>query len=237
MYLFLLCLFSLLIPTISLSQETTITPTKTPNKEVLEMVQQKVKDMLQQNNNSSIDVNTPRSFVGTINQIDSNQTTIIYKNESKIINLNDETVFIDIKRNKTKIENIKEGQDILAMGYFNQYGIFEAKRVVVTDLKTIENRNEIILGKIVDISQSSPIFVLIPNKDKDTQYQIKTDNKTEVLDRENNKLKLDKLKAGQRIVVIIQPDAKIEKTFYVSKIIIIETEETDQIESTPTNNN
>jgi hypothetical protein len=236
MYLLLICLFSLLLPTISLSQEATIVPTKTPNKEVLEMVQQKVKDMLQQNNSSSVDTNTPKSFIGTVSQIDPTQITINYKNEPRVITLNDETVFIDLKRNKTKIDSIKEGQDILAMGYFDQYGNFEAKRVVITDLKTIENKNEIILGKIVDISQSSPIFVLIPNKDKNIQYQIKTDTKTEILDKDNNKLNLDKLKAGQKIIVIIQPDAKIAKTFYVSKIITMDSI-TAQAETTPTANN
>ncbi|MFA6369031.1 MAG: DUF5666 domain-containing protein, partial [Candidatus Shapirobacteria bacterium] len=177
----------------------------------------------------------PKSFVGTITQIDPTQVTINYRNESRVITLTDETVFIDLKRNKTKIDNIKEGQDILAMGYFNQYGNFEAKRVVVTDLKTIENKNEIILGKIVDISQSSPIFVLIPTKDKDIQYQIKTDSKTEILDKDNNKLSLDKLKSGQKIIVIIQPDAKIAKTFYVSKIITMDSP-TAQVPETPANN-
>ena len=48
-----------------------------------------------------------------------------------------------------------------------------------------ENKNEIILGKIVDISKESPVFVLIPIKNKDIQYQIKTDAKTEIIDQEN----------------------------------------------------
>ena len=232
MYLFFFLLSSLFFPTPSLSQEATAVPTKAPNKEVLEMVQQKVKDMLQSNTTTSTE---PKSIIGTITQIDSSQIVITYKNNSKNITITEDTVFIDAKRNKTKIDNIKAGQDILAMGYLNQYGNFEAKRVVVTDLKTIENKNEIILGKIVDISQSSPIFVLIPTKNKEIQYQIKTDGKTEILDKDNNKLTLDKLKSGQKIVVVIQPDAKIAKTFYVSKIITMEST-TAQVLETSINN-
>jgi len=188
--------------------------------------------MLQSTTSTSTE---PKSIIGTITQIDSSQITVNYKNESKTITLTEDTVFIDAKRNKTKVENIKAGQDVLAMGYLNQYGNFEAKRVVVTDLKTIENKNEIVLGKIVDISQSSPVFVLIPIKNKETQYQIKTDSKTEILDKDNNKLTLDKLKSGQKIVVVIQPDAKIAKTFYVSKIITMDSV-TAQVPETPTNN-
>lgn len=218
MYLFLILLFSLIFPTISFSQEVTVAPTKTPSKEVLEIVQQKVKDMLQTDDQNSTS-SGPKSLIGTITQIDDNQIIISYKNETKTIIISTDTVFIDTKKNKTKIGNIKVGQDILSMGYFDQFNNLEAKRIVITDLKTIENKNEIVLGKIVDISQSSPIFVLIPIKNKETQYQIKTDTKTEVFDQDNNKLTIDKLKSGQKIVVVIQPDTKIAKTFYVSKII------------------
>ena len=218
MHLFLILLFSLIFPTISFSQEVTVAPTKTPSKEVLEIVQQKVKDMLQTDDQNSTS-NGPKSLIGTITQIDDNQIIISYKNETKTIIISTDTVFIDTKKNKTKIGNIKIGQDILIMGYFDQFNNLEAKRIVITDLKTIENKNEIVLGKIVDISQSSPIFVLIPIKNKETQYQIKTDAKTEVFDQDNNKLTIDKLKSGQKIVVVIQPDTKIAKTFYVSKII------------------
>lgn len=236
MYLFLLLLISLFSPTYSFSQEATVVPTKAPNKEVLEMVQQKVKDMLQQTTNQTSATSTgPKSIIGTISQIETSQIIVSYKNESKNITLTEETVFIDIKRNKTKVENIKAGQDILAMGYLNQYGNFEAKRIVVIDLKIIENKNEIILGKIVDISQSSPVFILIPIKNKDTQYQIKTDSKTEIFDKDNNKLTINKLKSGQKIVVIIQPDPKIAKTFYVSKIITLDTA-TAQVPETSINN-
>lgn len=218
-----------------MAQEATAAPTKTPNKEVLEMVQQKVKTMLQQSGVSNSSTNTPKSQTGTITQIDPTQITITYKNNTKIITITDTTVFIDSKKNKTKIDNVKAGQDILAMGYLNQYGNFEAKRVVIIDLKAIENKNEIVLGKIADISQSSSVFVLIPIKNKDTQYQIKSDAKTEVVDKDGNKLTIDKLKSGQKVIVIIQPDAKITKTFYVSKIITLDTP-TAQVPETSINN-
>jgi ribosome maturation factor RimP len=233
MYIFIIFILSLLFPTTSFSQEITATPTKAPNKEVLEMVQQKVKDMLQQNGSETSDTSSPKSFIGTIAQIDNNQITINYKNESKIFTVTEETVVIDAKRNKKNISTLKDGQDILAMGYFNEYNNFEAKRIVITDLEAAENKNEVVLGKIVDISQSSPIFVLIPIKNKDNQYQIKTDSKTEILDKDNNELTISKLKSGQKIVAIIQPDAKMAKTFYVSKIITLDSPDT-QTTPTPT---
>jgi len=223
MFLFLILLFSFISPPQIFSQEATTVTDKT------QVILDKVKQIVI-GKETTIISNGPKSLVGTITQIDNNQITVSYKNEPKTVAVTEETVFIDIKRNKTKIDNLKSGQDILAMGYFDQYDNFEAKRIVVTDLKTVENKNEIILGKIVDISQSSPIFVLIPIKNKDNQYQIKTDPKTEILDKD-----IDKLKSGQKIVVIIQPDPKIAKTFYVSKIITLDSP-TAQTPETSTNN-
>lgn len=215
MYLFLFLFLSLIFPQTSFSQEATTVTDKTQI--ILDKVKQKVSG-----EKKIIDSTIPKSIVGTITKIDDTQITLNYKNETKTINFTTDTVFIDTKKNKTKIENIKVGQSILAMGYLNS-DTFEAKRVVITDLKTIENKNEIVLGKIVDISKSSPVFVLIPIKNKEAQYQIKTDDKTEIIDQSNNKLTMDKLKSGQKIIVIIQPDAKIAKTFYVSKIITLDT--------------
>ena len=236
MYFFLLFLTSFFSPQPIFAKEATATPNKTLTEEVREMVTNKVKEIQQSGKDVLANISTtPKSFIGTITKIDTNQITISYENEPKTITFTTETVFIDVKKNKTKLENIKVGQDILVMGYFDQFNNLQAKRIVITDLKTIENKNEIVLGKIVDISQSSPVFVLIPIKNKETQYQIKTDSKSEIIDKDGNKLTLDKLKSGQKIIVIIQPDAKIAKTFYVSKIITLDTP-TAQIPETPVNN-
>ncbi|MDD4027109.1 MAG: DUF5666 domain-containing protein [Candidatus Shapirobacteria bacterium] len=236
MYLFFLLLSSLIFSQPIFAQEVTPTPNKTLTEEVREMVTNKVKEIQQTSKEIVSNVsNTPKSLIGTITKIDTTKITISYKNESKNITLNTDTVFIDAKKNKTKIENLKVGQDILIMGYFDQFNNLEAKRIVITELKTIENKNEIVLGKIVDISQASPVFVLIPIKNKEAQYQIKTDSKSEIIDKDGNKLTIDKLKSGQKIIVVIQPDAKIAKTFYVSKIITLDTP-TAQIPETPVNN-
>ena len=230
-------ILSLFSPQPLLAQEIAPTPAvdskaKEVREIVTEMAQKKFNEILNKSSSSS---NVPKSIMGTINQLDPTQLTVTYQNETKVITLTDSTVYIDAKRNKTKFESLKSGQDVLALGYFNQYGNFEAKRVVVTDIKTITNNNEIVLGKIADISQSSSIFLLIPIKNKETQYQIKSDSKTEIIDKDNNKLTADKLKTGQKVIVIIQPDIKIAKTFYVSKIITLDTP-TAQAPQSPTIN-
>lgn len=199
-----------------------------------------VKDILKQivkgtsTESEAITDNKPKSFFGSITEINDNQIVISIKNQNKVFHLNDETAFVNSKRQKSKIADFKVGQTILAMGYLQQDQSIDCKRIVATDQKTVENTNQIVTGQIVDVSQSqtSPIFVLIPIQNKNSQYQIKTDAKTEIIDLKNNKLTSAKtIVNGKKIIAIIQPDAKLAQTFYVSKIISLDI---DTISPTPT---
>jgi hypothetical protein len=198
----------------------TASPSADQTKDIVNLVQQKVKEKLNLINTPSAQ---PKSFFGIISQLDQNQILINYQNKSQTITIDDTTAYVDAKKNKSKLTNFKVGQGILAMGYLNTDTSLTGKRIVATDEKTIDNSNQTVIGQIVDISKSSPIFVLIPSKNKDVQYQIKTDSKTTVTDFKNSKLDSKVLASGKKIIVIISPDAKIANTFYASKIISLDS--------------
>lgn len=238
MIIFLLFLFSLLTPPQILAVEPTAEPTKTTNvdeiKKIREAVQKKVQEKLQQIVTPSQSV---KSSIGTITDIKDNQISLEYQNSPQQILVSDETIYIDTKRNKTKLENLKAGQEILALGYVNTENILETKRIVFTDLKTLDNKKQVVIGKIVDIStlySTTPIFTLISINDKNNQYQIKTDQNTQIEDKSGQKI--NKLTSGQKIIVILQPDKKINKTFYASKIIKLDAETTSPSPTKKENN-
>lgn len=185
---------------------------------IRQAVQQKVQEKLKEINNPS---ETKKAIVGTVSQISDNQITITYQNQESLLQLSDDSVIIDSKRNKSKISLIKTGQDILAMGYQTE-AFFDTKRLVFINLKELENKYQTIAGKIVDISQSSSVFVLIPGQNKNQQYQVSTNNKTQIVNTENISLKYEFLKNGNRTVVIVKSDPKNTKTLIASKIIALE---------------
>ena len=227
MYLILSFILSLFIPSQILAKEATVSASnsdKNLTEEVRQMVAKKVKE-IQENDtsNSPTSANTPKAIVGTISKIENGQITINNKNNSKIITTTEDTVFIDTKKNKIKIDDLKSGQVILSMGYYNQYDGFDAKRIIITTSDAVENKNEIVFGKIADISQTSNVLVLIPIKNKNVQYQIKTDSKTKIIDQNDNTIAISKLKSGQKIIAVIQPDAKTAKSFNVSQIITFDS--------------
>lgn len=204
-------------PALAATASATAAPTNTLSKDI-EDIRNKVKEKVQEKlKQITTPTQTTKSSIGKVTETNPSQITINYQNNNQIIKISENTVFIDEKRNKIKADKIKVGQEILCMGDINSDNSINAKRIVLINLKTIENTTQIVVGKIVDISTSSPIFVLIPSKNKDSQFQIKTDTKTEIIDNKNTKIEL---KSGQKVITIIKPDEKIQKTFYATKIIV-----------------
>jgi len=207
--------------------------TVTPSTDKVEDVKDILKQIVKETSTSNPVTETskqPKSFFGTITQADDNQIKITLKDQSnKTLSITQNTTFVNSKKQKGKITDFKSGQTIIAMGYLQEDQSLECRRIVYTESKAIENINQIITGQIVDVSQSqnSPIFVLIPNKNKNSQYQIKTDSKTEIIDTKNNKTTSAKtITTSKKIIAIIQPDTKLVNTFYATKIIDLSTETT-----------
>lgn len=176
----------------------------------------------------------PKSFFGNITQINENIITLTRNGKIQTINTNEDTVFIDLKRNKSLLKNFKVGQEILAMGYLNEDQSLDGKRIVVTELKTVANNNQTITGQIVDISKETSIFTLTPNHNKNNPFQLKTDSKTKITDLNNKTIIITQaIINGKKIIAIIKPDIKLEKTFYASKIIVLDSDEVKSTSLTP----
>ncbi|MCX6726330.1 MAG: hypothetical protein NTY75_00740 [Candidatus Shapirobacteria bacterium] len=196
-------------------------PSPTPKnfdeiQKVRDVVQQKVMEKLQQITQPAL---TQKGIIGKIIQIDSATFTLEFQNNLSVVTFNTDTVFIDQKRNKITVSQLKVGQDILVLGIQQSSSIFLGKRIVVTDLTAIENVPLVVIGKIVDISKTSPVFSLIPTKNKNAQYQVKTDVKSEIINTQSNKIATTDLKSGHKIIVILTPDPKMAKTYYAAKIV------------------
>ena len=218
----LIALFFLIFATPISAQTKTITPSATPTsntseeiQKLREVVSQKVAEKLRQITNPS---SGKKAFMGKIIQIDEKTFTLDYQNTTKIINISSDTVYIDSKGTKTKLANIKVGQDILVLG-INDQDSFLAKRIIFIDPATVLYKRTVVIGKVVDVSRTSPIFSLIPSKNKNDLYQIKTDSKTIVYDPQYKKIKISDLKSGQKIIAVLKPDVKISKTYTAISLV------------------
>lgn len=120
------------------------------------------------------------------------------------------------------------------MGVVNTDLSMDCSRIVATDSQSVINTHQIVSGQIVDVSQSqnSTIFVLIPSKNKNNQYQIKIDSKTVLTDAKGKTIASAKnIVSGKKLIAVIKPDSQIAQTFYAVRLIALDT---TTISPTPT---
>lgn len=231
--MFWLIIFSFFVRPV-FAQTAAVTPTPTPNtseevQKFKEALTQKVAEKLRQITNPT---SAKKAFLAKIIQIGTDSLSVDYQNNPRTLAISSDTVYVDAKGNKIKLANIKVGQDILVLGTNDAANsTFAAKRIILVDPTTILYKKTVVIGKIVDVSRTSPIFSLIPIRNKNDLFQIKTSVKTEVLDSKYQKIKSTNLKSGQKIIAVLQPDIKISKTY--SALSLINLDYTPEPSPTP----
>lgn len=204
------------------------TPSAIINNDKIEDLTDKLKEIVKgSSTEETIQDDQPKSFFGAITQINDNSITINSDNQNKILQLNDDITLVNSKRQKAKISDFKTGDTVLAMGYLNTDSSLDCRRIVATDSNSVKNDNQIVTGQIVDVPQSeTSVFAFTPFQNKDIQYQIKFDSKTEIIDTNQKKLKSsDIIVKGKKVIIVMHPDNDNNQTFSATKIINLETEQ------------
>ncbi len=196
---FLLFLFS------SFSFQTYVINAQTPTPEndiqkLREVIQQKVQQKLQEISGQEV-INPKKAHLGTITKIENKNLSLDCKGQKYEFVISDDATFINLKQNKIKITDLKEGQNVLVLTLAKDEIIY-AKRILIVDPTKLENKKNIAIGKIADISTTTSIFVLIPINNNSRELQMKIDSKTEIVTKDNKSLKFSDLKKGQKIVCI-----------------------------------
>jgi hypothetical protein len=188
--------------------------------QIREAVQQKVKEKID-------DIIKPttirKAIIGSIANITpNNQITITYQDKNTVVNLDPEIVYIDTKKQKSKITNIKIGQEVLVLGnYQTETDLFTAKRIVAIKLASdIVTPPITTIGQVADVSQTSKVISLIPVKNKNQQLQIFFDTNTKITDTSGNSIKPENIKGGQKIITVIVPKANKANNFTALRLIL-----------------
>lgn len=196
------------------------TPTTSDNVQGVQEIRNKIKDEVEKKLNDINDTtdssNQKKGIVGKVTSIKDNKITISQtNNQEKTILIDQDTAIIDIKRNKTTIDKLKEGQAILVLGY-DTNNILSAKRIIFTKDTDIQPTFKTVTGLITDISKTSPIIAITSLKSKEVQYQLKV----------STDISLKKYSKGQKIAAIIKitPNDKTTNTFSTTQIISLETQ-------------
>lgn len=233
----LLILFLIFIPvpaqavtTPSPTTTITLSPTVNPSnvdeiQKIRQAVQEKVKEKLNQIVNPE---DNKKGVFGKITTLESATITINHQDKDLVINTDENTVIIDINRKNIDITKLKVGQSILVLGFNNNsQDTFDAKRIVAYDPSFLPVKSIITVGKIIDRSQSSNVALLLPVKNKDSQYQITFSTTTLVTNLENKTLTLKEIATGKKVIAVLTPNLKT-KSLFAEKIILVDKVAADQ---------
>lgn len=180
--------------------QTPTTSTTTEIQQLREVIQQKVKEKLQNLGQQLPVESSKKAYTGTISEISSTVIKINGKNQNFQFNLNNDTTYINLKQSKIKNTDLKIGQEVLVLSLKSDSSQLIAKRIILIESKKLENLKVTTLGKIADISTTSSVITLIPINNKNQELQIKIDSKTQIINQNNQSLKYNDLKKGQKII-------------------------------------
>ncbi|MEK7527893.1 MAG: hypothetical protein AAB574_02670 [Patescibacteria group bacterium] len=198
-------------------------PTVPPNsgiQEIKQMIQEKVREKLQEISQGETD--PKKAIIAAITKIEGGSLFFNTQSLIKEATVDENTVYIGLKQNKIKFSDLKVSQEVLVIGLLDQDGKLLVKRLILTPQKSFQNLKVIIFGQVVDISTSSPVLVVIPYSDKNSQYQIKYTNNTTVLTKTGKKITTESIKKGQKIAVVATPDSLSRQSLISEKIVTLE---------------
>lgn len=159
------------------------TPTETDEKikGIRDTVKEKVKEQIDE-----IRKDTRKAFVGTVSKVADQSLSLDTKSGPQVIKTDDETEMVDENRKEIGLEDIKLEDNLIALGYLDENGLLEAKRVVLTP-EPEEDKREIAAGSVADISKES-LLITLKNENKVKTYTIMVNNKTDVRQKEDGQI-------------------------------------------------
>jgi len=187
--------------------------------EIKQMIQEKVREKLQEISQGETD--PKKAITAAITKIEGDSLFFDTQSLIKEATVDENTVYIGLKQNKIKFSDLKVSQEVLVIGLLDKDGKLLVKRLILTPQKSFQNLKVIVFGQIVDISTSSPVLVVIPYSDKNSQYQIKYTNNTTVLTKTGKKITTESIKKGQKIAVVATPDSLSRQSLISEKIILL----------------
>lgn len=160
---------------------------------------------------SILGAKTKTAVVGRLADIVNSTLTISTDDGSEeMVATDDGTTFI--RNNKTaKATDMQIGEFVIAMGYRNDKDILEAKRIVTGNTPPVVPDRSVILGTVGEINSKNRTFELMEG-----------DNKYEVTVSKKISLDWNKLKDGDRMVIIGEKDKNNAKLLSLKAYKIVD---------------
>ncbi len=164
-------------------------------------IQEKVEERLQKVLTAQTE--PKRAFYGKITDINS-VLELQTSQGSNQVKIDTETTIIDQAKKEIEKADLEIDSYVIAMGYLDESGVLNAKRVLVTQPKPRLPDLQVIFGEVTDKSSDEKIFT-VKNFNQGAVYQVEVTTKSKLsqkVEGEIETITFDDLKIGDKLVTI-----------------------------------
>lgn len=191
-------------------------------KDVRDWAKEKAREMIEEAKKGR-----KKAFVGKISEIANTNLVIDTHLGEKQAKTDEETKIIGLGKKEIEFEDLEIGSFVIAMGYLEETGVLNARRIVISKRPKVPARL-VAFGKVTDKSPEEEVLT-VKHPSKGTIWTVevrgttKITKKIEVLpaggQEKVEKIKFDQIELGDRLVAIGVPDK--EENFLIAKLIHI----------------
>ncbi|MBU3956819.1 hypothetical protein KKI19_00860 [Patescibacteria group bacterium] len=210
-------------------------PSPSPDDErIKQKVEERIEKVL-----STAEEGQKRALVGTLKSIANSTLTIETHGGNFQAKVAIDAIILNEDREEIELDDLAIGNNLIAMGYFDNQNVLDAKRVVVTEEFQIPE-TESVFGLVTDISQEEKVLTIKHPKSA-TVYMVDVGTKTKItksVEGEVKEIKFSDIKENDRLVVIGEPEENEEKIITASLIHVVtgaspETTEEEEEQPSP----
>ena len=219
-----LILFSLTLIPFKVLAQTESEPSPSPN----DLIKQKVDERIEKAVSNAEEA-TKQAFVGEIEEIANATLTLKTTSGEEKTKVAEDATILNSDRDEIDLEDLEIGEKVIVMGYMDDQGILEARRVVVIEeFQTSES--EAIFGIVTDISSEEKILT-VKTKDE-TLYTVEMDSEVEIsqtLNGDKETADFKDIKENDSLVIIGETEENAKKMITASLIHLITSEVEEEV--------
>ncbi len=199
---------------------TTSTPESSDIDNLRKAVQEKVQEKIKQIVDAT--VKERKAYLGIVRSVSPLEISIETRQAEKImLSITTDTVIVDGTRAKIDVAQVKEGMEVLAMGYTKSATELDVKRLIATTPTKEVPKDIIFTGLLTDVSKTTKTIVATALQNKSLEYVITIDTSTRIFDTEGKDINFASLSKGTRGVFILKPKDAKQKTYTAKRLVLI----------------
>ncbi len=211
--------FALLTSHLRLAQAVSPAPeaTEPAVKELRDKVKEIVQEKLEQTQKGQ-----KMAFFGTISEVNDLNLTLQTNEGDQLLKIATDSALIGKGGKKITTADLKNGLFAIAMGFMGDNQALDVRRLVISE-KPKANPREIAFGKVTDISKEENVLTL-KNEKQNMLYTVEITSNTTItkkVDEKIQKVKLEAVEIGDRLVAIGTPTENEHKLITAKTLYIL----------------